>query len=138
MTPRKWTAATIGVEAALLISLPVDAVAADDRGAQSQLTVNGQPLSRLLHIDPITPFGFEPGLAGLDTAGGAQQTGDDGEQGGSRRKSVLIGGAIGLGAGLFMGGAACSNGGSWACRYASLGGLGGFAFGALIGALLGN
>ena len=67
MTPRKWTAATITVGTVLLISLPVEAVAADDWGAQSQLTVKGQPLSRLVHIDPMAPFvAFEPGLVGLD------------------------------------------------------------------------
>lgn len=140
MTSRVRTAAAITVGTVLLLSLPVGAAAADKGGAPSQLTWKGQPLSRVVRIDPMAPLvAFEPGPGSFDAqAGDVQQTDDGGDRGGSRRKSVLIGGAAGVGAGLFMGGAACSNEGGWGCPYTGLGGLVGFAIGAGIGAVLGN
>ena len=140
MTSRIRTAATIAVGTVLLLSLPVGAMAADDGGTPFQLTIQEQPLTRLVRIDLLAPFvAFEPGLVVRDAqAGGEEQPDDDGERGGSKRRSVLIGGAVGVGAGVFMGGAACSNEGDWGCPYTGLGGLVGFAIGAGIGALLGN
>ena len=82
---------------------------------------------------------FEPGLVSLDAqAGGAQQADDDGERGGSKRKSVLIGGAVGTGVGLYVGAMGCCNEGNCACSSTGLGGLLGLAIGAGIGALFGN
>lgn len=140
MTPRMRSAATITVGTALLLSLPVGAGAADDGRARSQLTLKGQPLTHFVLIEPMSPFvAVEPGLVSLEAqGGGAQQTDDNGERGGSRRRSVLIGGAVGLGLGIAVGAAPCCNEGNCGCPYTALGGLGGFAFGALIGALLGN
>ena len=55
MTPRLRTT-TMAVGAVLLLSFPVGAVAANDGGTPSRMTIGGQPLTQFVHIELTAPF----------------------------------------------------------------------------------
>ncbi len=139
--PRMRIAAAMVVGLGLVFGFQVGAVAADDEAVPSRLTIQGQPLAQIVRTEPMAPFlAFEPGLVRIGPrAESAVQTPAGSTRRGNRAKKMLIGGAIGVGAGWFMGHAAGANeGGGYLSDYAGIGALTGLGIGLGIGALLGN
>ena len=135
MTSKVQIAAAPVVGLLLVLGVPIDAMAASDNDAvSSRLTVGGQKLAALLRAEPMMPVAFEAGFARLEPRGSGESRGQAGSaHRGNRRKSVLIGGAIGGGTGAYMGYAVCANESGRNCPYSALGGLLGAAIGVVIG-----
>lgn len=138
---RMRIAAAMVVGLVLVFGFQDGAVAADDEAVRARLTIQGQPLAQIVHTEPMAPFpAFEPGLVRIGpSAQSAVQIPAGSTRRGNRSKKMLIGGAIGAGAGWFMGYAAGANeGAGYFSDYAGIGALAGLGIGLGIGALLGN
>ena len=131
--PSIRVAVALVVGSALVFGLPVRA-AADEDGLD-HLKLGGHPLAALVRTEPMAPFvAFEAGY--IDVGAQASDEGrtvNGGKQAKSRRKTILVSGAMGAGAGLLYGFKMCEN---QVCPYLGWLGLVGLGAGLGIGAAL--